>query len=154
MSWLWWLQLAADLVLVGAVALLLIKLRGPADASRAASASELDSFITEAGRLTQEFDRLLAEKRELVNTTLNTLDQRIANLQKMLQQLENQSPPTAPRPAPPADTKTDPDRAVASFRKQVLELAAQGQGAEQIAKATGRPRGEVELVLGLSGKTG
>ncbi len=152
MSWLWWLQLAADLVLLGAVALLLIKLRGPADPSRAATASELDSFISEAGRLTQEFDRLLAEKRELVNTTLNTLDQRIAQLQKMVQDLENKQSPAAPKAGPETTPKADADPAVASFRRQVLKLAAQGQGAEQIAKATGRPRGEVELVLGLSGK--
>ena len=148
MSWLWWLQLAADLVLLGAVALLLFRLRGPADPSRAASAAELDSFITEAGRLTQEFDRLLAEKRELVNTTLTTLDQRIARLQNLARELENRQ---APAPAAP-ETPPDPDQAVAAFRRQVLKLAAQGQGAEQIAKATGRPRGEVELVLGLSGK--
>ena len=148
MSWLWWLQLVADLVLLGAVALLLFRLRAPADSSRAASASELDSFINEAGRLTQEFDRLLAEKRELVNTTLTTLDQRIARLQKMAQELETRPDPAPPEPEP----RPEGDQAVAAFRRQVLKLAAQGRNAKEIAQATGRPRGEVELVLGLSGK--
>lgn len=152
MSWLWWAQLAADALLIGAVVLLMFKLRSPAGLPKSATPADLERFLGEAGRLGKEFDRLLSEKRELVGTTLATLDARIAQLKQMASELERIQLPASPAPAPPAAPapQVTPGQENQSFRAQVLALARQGQTVPQIAQATGRPRGEVELVLGLS----
>jgi len=151
MSWPWWLQLALDVLLLAALGFLLWRLRGARGQDRPATPADLKRFVSEATRLSQEFDRLLAEKRELVGTTLKTLDDRIAHLQAMASQLRNpprpQAPPRAEEQAPPAGETTARD-----FRTRVRELAGQGRTPQEIAEATGRPRGEVELVLGLSGQ--
>jgi hypothetical protein len=156
MDWPWWVQLALDLVLLTAVALLLWRQRGPHSGARPATPADLQRFIGEATRLSQEFDRLLAEKRELVGTTLKTLDDRIDHLQAMASQLKNPPRPQAPaNPAPTPAPQPAAARAGANnqdFRARVLALSSQGRSPQEIAEATGRPRGEVELVLGLTGK--
>lgn len=158
MNWLWWLQIGADILLIGAVVLLLAKLNRLGGLRSASSTDDLDEFISEAGQLAKEFDRLLAEKRQLVGTTLNTLDKRIDQLNSMLVQAEKtgqklkqaqaapEQPKTKPRPAPAAGEETG----AAVFRRRVEELSRLGRTPAQIADATGRPRGEVELVLGLA----
>lgn len=161
MDWLWWTQLGLDVLLLAAVVYLVLRLRSPRSASRGATPADLERFLGEATRLTQEFDRLLGEKRELVGTTIKTLDNRISHLQAMAAQLKD--PPPAPRPAPPAAPAAPVTPAPApaapeasqrirpeDFRALVLRLAGQGKTAQEIAQTLGRPRGEVDLVLGLS----
>ncbi len=150
MHWLWWLQIAADVVLIAAVGMLLLRLRGLGELPKVASPADLESFISEAQKLSTEFDRLLGEKRELVATTLNTLDGRIRQLKQMAAGLEQARPP-ARTPAPAAAAPAGDD-SLARFRRQVLELTRQGKSPADIAEATGKSRGEVELVLGLSGR--
>jgi outer membrane murein-binding lipoprotein Lpp len=168
MNLLWWVQIAADVLLLGALLLLLTRLRSGGSAGISAP-SEMKDFLVEGQRLSQEFDRLLGEKRELVNTTIATLDNRIAQLRSMADEMEarvkaagktsRQAQSAEPNPAPPpadAGSQTNPDsdsQALDAFRKKVLKLARQGKAPAQIAEATGRPRGEVELVLGLSGRS-
>jgi nucleoid-associated protein YgaU len=161
MSWLWWVQIAADVVLVAAVGLLLWRLKGLGELPRAATPKDLEQFISESQRLSGEFDRLLGEKRELVNSTLAGLDARISQLRGLAEELEGrvaQARSAAPAPpaqaAPPAAAPAGPraEEALAGFRQKVLALAKEGKAPAQIARATGRPRGEVELVLGLSGR--
>jgi hypothetical protein len=168
MNWLWWVQIAADVLLLGGLLVLLNRLRSGGSAGMSAP-SEIQSFLEESQRLSQEFDRLLGEKRELVNTTIATLDNRIVQLRSMADEMEarvkaagktsRMAQSAKPNPAsPPADaesqTGADSDsQALDAFRKKVLKLARQGKVPAQIAEATGRPRGEVELVLGLSGRS-
>lgn len=154
MDWLWWLQLALDLCLLAGLGLLFWRLRGGKNGARPATTADLQRFIAEAARLSQDFDRLLAEKRELVGTTLKTLDDRIAHLQAMVSQLKTPPRPPAPTPRPaPATPDAPASPAGQDFRALVLKLASQGKSAQEIASATGRPRGEVELVLGLTGQS-
>jgi hypothetical protein len=161
-SWLWWAQLAADVLLLAAVVLLYLRPRGAGRPAPGQAPADMEGFLAEAGRLSKEFDRLLAEKRELVGSTLATLDGRIARLKEMAAELERSQrqapPPPAPQPAaPPAPAAPSAEEALAgpagrdpqSFRDQVRELSRQGQSAQQIAQATGRPRSEVELALSL-----
>ncbi|MFH1035754.1 MAG: hypothetical protein V1806_14695 [Pseudomonadota bacterium] len=153
MDWLWWLQMGLDLALLVVVGLLLWRLRASRGSGRPATPADLQRFIAEASRLSQEFDRLLAEKRELVGTTIKTLDDRINHLQAMASQLKNPPrPPAAPAPAPAAPAPAPAASAGQDFRSRVLSLASQGRSPQEIAQATGRPRGEVELVLGLTGQ--
>ncbi len=166
MTWLWWLQFGADLLLIGAVIVLLGRLRSGGGASLAAP-KEMQEFLAEGQRLSREFDRILGEKRELVGTTISTLDNRLAQMREMVDDLEKRLAEArklarsleAPAPDAGADkggtagkTKAE-DKALEEFRRKVLALARQGKAPAQIAEATGRPRGEVELVLGLSGRS-
>jgi hypothetical protein len=155
MSWLWWVQIAADVVLVAAVGLLLWRLKGLGELPKAATPKDLEQFISESQRLSGEFDRLLGEKRELVNSTLAGLDARISQLRGLAEELEGRvAQARSAAPAPPAAAPAGPraEEALAGFRQKVLALAKEGKAPAQIAQATGRPRGEVELVLGLSGR--
>lgn len=158
MNWLWWIQIGADILLIGAVVLLLAKLNRLGGLRSATSTDDLDQFISEAGQLGHEFDRLLAEKRQLVGTTLKTLDQRIDQLNTMLAQAEKagakirkaQTKSEPPKPAPKAAQPAAEESGPVVFRRKVKELSSLGRTPAQIAEATGRPRGEVELVLGLA----
>jgi hypothetical protein len=165
MSWLWWVQIAADVVLVAAVGLLLWRLRGLGELPKAATPQDLEQFISESQRLSGEFDRLLGEKRELVNSTLAGLDARISQLRGLAEELEGRvakaqssaparpaAPAAAAAPEAGAPARGRTEEPLAGFRQKVLSLAKQGKAPAQIARATGRPRGEVELVLGLSGR--
>jgi len=152
MSWLWWLQIAADVVLLAAVGLLLSRIKelGPGGGDQGAAAGA-QRFAQEAEALAREFDRILGEKRELIQTTLKSLDARIAKLNEMASEL--QKAPAASRPEPsPAPSAPGPEPSpdpMDRFRRRVVELSRQGKKPAQIAQATGRPQGEVELVLGL-----
>ncbi|MFH1058704.1 MAG: hypothetical protein V1797_08505 [Pseudomonadota bacterium] len=155
MAELWWLLLAADGLLIAAVALLLIRLRRGGGLA-GGQVPDLAGFLAEADRLAKEFDRLLADKRELVSATLRGIDQRVAELEDLRRELDQREAKAqaavAAAPAPAAEPAAAGDQA--EFRQRVLLLARQGQDAGQIAAATGRPRGEVELVLGLNGQNG
>lgn len=149
MAELWWLLLAADILLILAVGALLWRLRRGSGPAAGQAPPDLAGFLAEADRLSKEFDRLLGEKRELVATTLNGIDRRLAELKDLARELERRA---ASAPAPPAAAEPSAAQDAAGFRQRVLRLARQGQDAQQIAAATGRPRGEVELVLGLNGQ--
>ncbi len=169
MNWLWWVQITADVLLISGLIVLLSRLRSGGGSGLSAP-REMQSFLKEGQRLSQEFDRLLGEKRELVNTTISTLDNRIAQLRTMSEEMDARIKNAgkasrewesggASKAASQADSKktgeggnTD-NQALDVFRKKVLKLAGQGKAPAQIAEATGRPRGEVELVLGLSGRS-
>jgi hypothetical protein len=167
MDWMWWLQIGADGFLLLVVALLLFRLRGLGKLNQMRDEKEWEEFIKQAGDISMEFDRLLNEKRELVSRTLKGLDQRIEELKSMqgsvgpaivMPAVEKEKPPE-PKPRDDVEpiqesriksaAKLTP-QAMEEFRSTVLELAEDGQKARQIAKSTGRPQGEVELILRLN----
>ncbi len=168
MNWLWWVQIGADILLIGGLLVLLSRLKGSGGANLSAP-KEMQDFLAEGQRLSQEFDRLLGEKRELVGTTLATLDNRIVQLKAIVEDLEtrlkNARQVSKATEAGNAEAVKEPagdsssaasqpgNQALDEFRKKVMRLARQGKAPAQIAEATGRPRGEVELVLGLSGRS-
>ena len=157
-SWLWWLQLGLDLVLLAALSALIWRLGGLARISAGLKPPDLEAFVNEAQELSAEFDRLLGEKRKLISGALDSLDERIARLRQMGLELEQTAlaaarvkqavakPPPEPAPEPRGDQEVD------IFRRKVLKLADNGKTAAEISEITGHPRGEVELVLGLSGR--
>jgi hypothetical protein len=168
MSWLWWVQIGADVLLIGGLLVLLSRLKA-SDGGAISAPKEMQKFLAEGQRLSQEFDRLLGEKRELVGTTLTTLDNRIGQLKTMVEDLEARlkqarravsaagaaaaGQANAQEAHPAKGGGQDGGQPLDDFRKKVLKLARQGKAPAQIAEATGRPRGEVELVLGLSGRS-
>lgn len=162
MPGLWWLLIAADLLLVLAVAALFWQIKRGGKSSPGQTPREMEGFLAEAAKLSREFDRLLGEKRELVAASLSGIDQRLNELKRLAAALDQRlaetrsqlaAAATPPAAAPvPAAPREEPPSPPPDFRTQVLGLARQGKKAAEIAAAVGRPRGEVELVLGLSGQ--
>ncbi|MCA1989013.1 MAG: hypothetical protein LDL07_07700 [Desulfarculus sp.] len=167
MPGLWWLLIAADLLLVLAVAALFWQIRRGGGSGPAQTPREMEEFLREASRLSREFDRLLGEKRELVAASLDGIDQRLNELRRLAVALDQRLAETrsqlatattavaAPAPSgttPAVPQEEGPAPPPTDFRRQVLDLARQGKKAPEIAAAIGRPRGEVELVLGLLGQ--
>jgi len=162
MGWLWWVQIAADVLLIGGLIVLLRRLRGGGEGL--AAPREMQDFLEEGQRLSREFDRVLGEKRELVGTTIAVLDDRVSQMRQLLDDLEQRlnaarelsrelakaAPPVADKSPAAAQAS---GQAMDQFRQKVMKLARQGKAPAQIAELTGRPRGEVELVLGLSGRS-
>jgi hypothetical protein len=89
-EWLWWIaQIIVDGVLLAAVFMLAARLRrDSAPLNHQAHVAARD-FVEQAGALAREFDRLLGEKRELVGTTLATLDAKINEMRAMLEQAQD-----------------------------------------------------------------
>lgn len=172
MPGLWWLLIAADLLLVLAVAALFWQIRRGGGSGPARTPREMEEFLREASRLSREFDRLLGEKRELVAASLDGIDQRLNELRRLAVALDQRlaetrsqlatattatatTAATAPAPSgttPAVPQEEGPTPPPTDFRRQVLDLARQGKKVPEIAAAIGRPRGEVELVLGLLGQ--
>ena len=111
-DWIWWIgQLAIDIILLIALFVLLSKLKKAKGGNMGEQTTlSAQDFVEQAGQLAREFDRLLGEKRELVGTTLSTLDARIDELRAMLEQAKAQHsklqqvaaslpPQAAPQPA-------------------------------------------------------
>lgn len=152
MSGLWWLQIAADAVLVASVVVLLLRLKRLGGAPALKAPADFERFIGEAESLSRDFDRLLAQKRELVAQTLAGLDQRLEQLRGLARELEQEKAPAPPRPKAQTPAQPSAQDGLEGFRRRVRELASQGQDPAQISRTTGRPRGEVELVLALEGQ--
>jgi hypothetical protein len=88
----WWLaQIVLDAILLAAVFVLTFRANPGSSKSAAQGQAGLAAadFVAEASQLAREFDRLLGEKRELVGTTLATLDSRIEELKAVLEQLHS-----------------------------------------------------------------
>jgi len=147
MPWIWWVVIGADALFVVALAWLLLK-AGGGGAANGAAPPDLSKFIEESQQICQEFDRLLNEKRDLVHSTLTAIDSRLAELSAMEKRLSEIKPP--PVPEPRVVRAEDPADSVREFREKVRRMAKDGKAPADIAEATGRPRGEVELVLGLT----
>jgi len=112
---------------------------------RRAQVPQLEEFLAEAGELAKRFDRLLNDKRQLVKATLEGLDARIEELNRLIAEADERI----------AELKQlGPGAREPSLRDQILAMAAQGKPASEIARATGRSIGEVELVLGLGKNRG
>lgn len=85
LEWIWWIaQIFIDIILLAALFIMAGRLKKQKSLGQAPMAAE--DFVEQAGNLAREFDRLLGEKRELVGTTLATLDARIDELRAMLEQ--------------------------------------------------------------------
>lgn len=120
--------------------------------------------------LERDMNNLLVELSEMARQMTGQLDTRAAKLEALLREADEKiatlrslggggaSPPVLVEakllesdavpmragedPVPPADPR----------HAEVYDLADEGQSAQDIARQTGRPRGEVELILALRGR--
>lgn len=126
--------------------------KGPA-AARAAAPAARAATPTPAPRPTPSVadEALASDLQELADRLASQLDARAERLEALLARADrtlrelraaSRAAPTEPAPATPS---TPDDRGF----HEIHALADQGLGALDIAKRTGRPTGQVELILNL-----
>ena len=119
----------------------------------------------------REMSNLLVELSEMARQMTGQLDTRAARLEALLREadekiatLRSLQPGGGPphgvlveaklleADAVPMRTAEDASVAVDPRHAEVYDLADEGQSAQEIARQTGRPRGEIELILALRGR--
>ncbi|SMC19373.1 hypothetical protein SAMN02746041_00656 [Desulfacinum hydrothermale DSM 13146] len=141
MDWHTGLQLLIDLVLVALLAgLFLSRRRGGSEEELRSLLGTFEGIVSETKTLADEFEKNLQQRAELIQHILGLLDEKLEKAKDTLDRLDTKPGRTESRPAPPSQRK---DTA------SILRLARSGLSAEEIALATQRPVGEVELILSL-----
>jgi len=119
----------------------------------------------------RDMSNLLVELSEMARQMTGQLDTQAARLQALLREadekiatLRSLQPGGGPphgvlveaklleADAVPMRTAEDASVAVDPRHAEVYDLADEGQSAQEIARQTGRPRGEIELILALRGR--
>jgi len=119
----------------------------------------------------RDMSNLLVELSEMARQMTGQLDTRAARLEALLREadekiatLRSLQPGGGPphgvlveaklleADAVPMRTAEDASVAVDPRHAEVYDLADEGQSAQEIARQTGRPRGEIELILALRGR--
>ena len=149
-------QLLADLVLC--VALVFVLYLITRESRRRAAAQTVDPAIL------AEFKRVLDASQQATETLLRTmddsrkalkeiayaLDDRESRLKALMQQCEHQLAQKTPVAVSAAvEVATDGENAGQSRYADVLLMARQGMNTDEIARLSGLPRGEVDLIIDL-----
>ena len=107
----------------------------------------LEPILTEAKSVADAFDGHMAEKRLLVTDLNESLEKRIASLKLFL----NRADTLMTRHQKPLDGEDSSAQRIAESRQKILRLSAQGLSVDKISERLTLPKGEVSLVVGLSG---
>jgi len=101
---------------------------------------KINQLLKEAETLSQDLSSHLAEKREIIKTFLDSLDEKIRSLNLLGEKIEGKIPAKAAPAGGPEGAG------------QILEMAMAGCGVPDIAKRLGLSQEEVRLVLDLRKK--
>lgn len=112
-------------------------------------------------RVKESVEGLMVELAETGRTLLGRLETKAALLQELLAQADKsiarlealEARRAEGGRAPETPVKSDPAGHHSSRHAEIFSLAAQGFSHEDIVQKTGRPAGEVELILGLKRPT-
>jgi len=110
----------------------------------------IQDFLDAAGRTGEEMEQNLAERRRIMTGLLDGLDDKAAELRRLITAAEAAG--TGRAPAPPAAAAASNRPSLPTSHQRVLDLAEQGRDVEQIAAELAIPRGEVQLILDLNRK--
>ena len=102
-----------------------------------AKMDKLSDLLKESESLSQDLSKNLTEKREIVQTLLNTLDEKILALEQVLEKIERKEP------------VLNSGENGQEGGGEVLELAQAGCAIPDIAKRLGLSKEEVQLILDL-----
>ena len=105
-----------------------------------ANLEKINQLLKEAETLSQDLSNNLAEKREIIKTFLDSLDEKIRSLNLLGEKIEGKIPAKAASAGGPEGTG------------QILEMATAGCGVPDIAKRLGLSQEEVRLILDLRKK--
>ena len=110
--------------------------------------------------LHHSMDRLLIELQETARDINSTMDTKMIALNRLIEEAdrkietlrsmqEGPSPSPVEKPGPSAERETEEARMRRELGQEICRLADEGKTELEIARMTGSPRGEVELVLSL-----
>jgi ATP/maltotriose-dependent transcriptional regulator MalT len=105
----------------------------------------LESLLTDADKIAQQFKVQLEEKHHLIRRLNEQLDKRIASLNGLLQRADASLSSYAHQAG---DAECNP-LSLNSQERQVIALAGEGYAPKEIAKRLSIPEEEVKLVLDL-----
>jgi len=152
--WIWALLLAVLVLLMVLPRRLVRRSRVPDDPARGSSPQEslrrsMDQLLVELQKTSREINATIDTKMIALNRLIEDADRRIETLKELRR--PGGATGTPDSPAPPRDQR--PLSAEALKRREleheIYRLADEGKTQLEIARITGTPRGEVELVLSL-----
>ena len=108
----------------------------------------LESLFTDADKIAQQFKVQLEEKHHLIKRLNEQLDKRIGSLNGLLQRADAV---LSSHTQQEADAECNP-LSLNGQERQIISLAGEGYGLEEIAKRLSIPKEEVKLVLDLKQK--
>jgi len=144
-------QITMDVLILGLLAAVLF---GKRQSLSKKDGQVLDSFqkiIEETKTISRDFEVNLQQRQNLIQHVTASLDQRIAEAQKMCEKLE-QSMHQLVQVNTDIETKTTAmgnARTRNSDHQKIVLLAQKGMSAPEIAKNLKKPLGEIELILNL-----
>lgn len=115
--------------------------------SQAESRSRIESFKIEAHEFTRQLAALLDTKAERLERLIADADDRLARMADA----EHRPAAPPPRPSPHRHRPIDPPARVDPTHTKIYQLADAGMDPIEIARQTGQPTGQVELILALRG---
>jgi len=107
-----------------------------------------ESLLTDADKVTGRFKEQLEEKHHLIRSLNEQLDKRIISLNVLL----NRADVLLSSHGKKAAEGNDNTVSLSSQQTEILGLAKEGYGVEEIANTLSIPKGEVKLVLNLKKK--
>ena len=152
----WWLLIAAVLTIVYAVMRPMRKkkdplARPPSNAGLAAQRAverDMSNLLVELSEMARQVTGQLDTRAKKLELLIQEADERLAALaQKTTAAPAEQHPLRAHADVPPPPPPIDPRHL------EIYALADQGRQAYEIAHRLNRPRGEIELILALRGRT-
>ena len=113
----------------------------------------MDKLLVELQETSREINATIDTKTVVLNKLIEDADRRIETLKGLEKSAGSATGIGATRPAarpePAPRPPSEESRRRAALEREILRLADEGKTELEIARATGVPRGEVELVLSL-----
>ncbi len=110
----------------------------------------MDRLLVDLQDTAREINATIDTKTVVLNQLIEEADRRIETLKALDKDAPAAKPAPPPRPASaPEIPPTDESRRRAALERDILRLADEGKTELEIARLTGVPRGEIELVLSL-----
>ena len=142
-------QIVIDLIILALFFYLMRKFRSVRQGAMAGKWAELfEGLLSDADRVADEFKTQLEEKHRLIRRLNEQLDRRIISLNLLL----NRSHVVLSSLRDKGDGAPPMPLSIVNQQAEIIKMASEGHGTEEIAKALSIPEGEVRLVLDLRKK--
>lgn len=141
-------QFILDLVILGVLIVLgrLYFNRKAATADFQAAMNKAMTLIREMEELGESLEKILGEKRELINRLMTDLDTRLTKAQVISEEIKK----ITSMPIHGGGHSQKSNKKIAATRKLIETLQGQGLSKDDICKRLGLPSGELELIMKLN----
>lgn len=141
------IQFGIDIVIVVVFSLLIKRLGGLRLSALGKGLSQYESLVATADEMSGRFESQLAEKRRLIQKLEAELNQKTAQLERLLKRADKLVNTAFSKDAPLSGTEN-----AAAAQQAIVSLAQKGHTPEEIAETLAVPKEEVLLVIDLDRK--